>query len=356
MYEQRSKQIRKHLHASKIDALLLTHLPMVRWACGYTGSNGLLYVDANQSIFVTDVRYTTQAAMEVKNAEIFIGSQGKLLPSLVDKVGNKIHRIGFDADSLTVNDHAEMQKQWPNHDLITLHGLLQDEIAVKTPEEINLIAHAQQITDQVFNELLTIIKPGMTEKDLAAEIVYRQLKHGADQIPEHFWPLVASGPNSAIVHAHATNRKLENGDVVLVDFGCVVGGYTSDMTRTIVLGKASQKVQEVYELVLKSQTAALTAAKAGITGADLDAVARDIIKAGGYDISHNLGHSLGLEIHQAPSATPRNTKPLPEGAVITIEPGVYIPGKFGVRIEDIIVLEKGGNRNLTTSPKELIIL
>ncbi|HEX7259538.1 MAG TPA: M24 family metallopeptidase, partial [Candidatus Saccharimonadia bacterium] len=234
--------------------------------------------------------------------------------------------------------------------------MLASELAAKVPDELRRIKHAQAITDQTFTDILGIIKAGMTEKAVAAEIVYLLLKHGADQIPEHFWPIVASGPNSAIVHAHPTDRKLSDGDVVLLDFGCLVEGYTSDMSRTLVLGKASDKIKKVYAIVLEAQQAALAAAKAGISGMKLDAVARSIIESAGYEIPHGVGHSLGLEIHEEPRINPRNPNPLPENAVMTIEPGIYIPGEFGVRIEDMVRLTKIGSENLTASPKELIEL
>ncbi|HUC20541.1 MAG TPA: Xaa-Pro peptidase family protein [Candidatus Polarisedimenticolaceae bacterium] len=354
MHKQRLDQIRNQLKTHGVDALLLTHLPMIRWAIGFAGSSGLLYVDANQALFISDTRYATKAAAQVTTAKILMGSQGQLIPSLLPYLDN-IKRIGYSDEHLTVSDLSTLQKLLPAIELAPISELLEPARAVKSAEEIEHLEQAQSIGDQVFSEMLDIIKAGMTEKEIAAELVYRLLKKGADQIPEHFWPIVASGPNSAMIHIQPTDRKLAQGDVLLLDYGCVVNGYTSDMTRTIALGSASDKFKKIYDVVLNAQASGIKAARAGISGVNLDMSARKVVESAGYEIPHGVGHSLGLEIHEWLPLR-RIPDPLPENAVITIEPGIYIPGEFGVRIEDIVLLQKNGSRNLTASPKELIIL
>ncbi len=356
MHNQRLNQIRNLLTAHSVNALVITHLPMIRWAIGFSGSSGLLYVDADHAVFATDTRYATQAAHEVTTAEVVMAVQGQLAPPLASVTPSTVKRIGFSAEHLSVHELAVLNKNWPDQELVGIDNLFQSEISTKSREEVDCLERAQAITDQVFSEMLACIKVGMTEKEVAAELVYKLLNNGADGIPEHFWPIVASGPNSAIIHAHPTDRTLRKGDVLLLDYGCLIEGYTSDMTRTIVLGEANTKVKEVYEVVLKAQLAAIAAAKSGMAGIELDAVARTIVTSAGYEIPHGVGHSLGLEIHEEPRINPRNPDPLPNKAVMTIEPGIYIPGEFGIRIEDMILLEKDGNRNLTTSPKELLVL
>ncbi len=356
MYTQRLTQIRQQVIKNNVDALLITHLPMIRWAVGFSGSSGLLYIDTDRAVFATDARYETQAAQEVTQADIVMAVQGQLAPPLAGQTPSSVKRIGFSGENLSVQELTFTQKVWPDQEFVAITELLQTEMATKSDKEVEYLQQAQAITDQVFNIMLGVIKVGMTEKEIAAELVFRLLKAGADGIPEHFWPIVASGPNSALIHAHPTDRQLTKGDVLLMDYGCLCNGYTSDMTRTIVLGEASEKVKAVYRVVLKSQTAAITAAKAGVPGIEIDALARGIVEAAGYAIPHGVGHSLGLEIHEEPRINPRNPHPLPEGAVMTIEPGIYVPGEFGIRIEDMVLLQKDGNRNLTTSPKELIII
>jgi Xaa-Pro aminopeptidase len=342
--------ITKLLATHDIDALLLTHLPHIRWAVGFSGSHALLYIDAKGATLITDGRYANQARQEVHDAEVVIG-QLDLLAALSKVLGSD-RRLGFQADHTTVEEHIRLQ-QLASTELVPLNGLLQAKTLVKSPEELELMRAAQSITDTVFHELLKIIKPGMTEKQVAAEIVYRQLRHGADTMS--FWPIVATGAHGALPHAEASDLKLTNGDLVVLDFGCTVGGYCSDMTRTVAIGQPDEESRKAYQLVLDAQLAALKAARVGISGVELDTAARDVIQAGGHDLPHSLGHALGLEIHEWPSLR-WTDKPLPEGAVVTIEPGVYLPGKLGVRIEDMVVLTPDGVENLTASPKELIIL
>lgn len=228
--------------------------------------------------------------------------------------------------------------------------------ATKEPWEIELMRKAQAITDQTFSELCKIIQAGMTEKELEAELLYRLYKHGAEG--PSFDPIVVSGPNTSLPHGVPGERKLEFGDFITMDFGCIYGGYCSDMTRTVALGFVSEEMDKVYKTVLKAQLAGIAATKAGVAGRDIDGTARKVIADAGYGdyFGHGYGHSLGILIHEAPNANTRNDQPMPAGAVVSAEPGIYLPGKFGVRIEDVTVITETGCEVLTKSPKNLIIL
>jgi Xaa-Pro aminopeptidase len=357
MYKKRLQIIQRELSLSKLGGVILTYSPTVRWATEVDSSHALLYVTATQAILMTDSRYAESARREVKNAQVVIGRPGSLYRALAEELGSQtaqVGRVGFAADRTFVSESEGLQEFFPDCEPVPLVGFLQEAVAQKSPDELAAITRAQAITDAVFGEVLEVIKPGLTEQELVAELVYRQLRHGAEEMS--FWPVVASGPNSALPHAKAGSRKIQKSDIVLLDFGCIADGYCSDMTRTVAVGEPPAKFREVYATVLKAQEAALAVAAAGMVASELDTVGRNIIKATGYDIPHGLGHSLGLEIHEWPAVNPRTHAKLPDQAVITVEPGIYLPGEFGVRIEDMILLEPDGCRNLTNSPKELIIL
>lgn len=215
---------------------------------------------------------------------------------------------------------------------------------------------AQEITDRTFDDLLNVIHPGMTEKELCAELIYRLYKYGSEG--PSFDPITVSGPNTSLPHGVPSERVLQYGDFVTMDFGCLYHGYCSDMTRTIALGYVSEKMDKVYHTVLEAQLAGIAATKAGVAGREMDAAARNVINAAGFEglFGHSYGHSLGLLIHEGPYANTRNDKPMPAGAVVSAEPGIYIPDEFGVRIEDVTVITETGCEILTKSPKNLIIL
>lgn len=228
--------------------------------------------------------------------------------------------------------------------------------ASKEPWELELMRKAQEITDLTFTQLQKVICAGMTEKDLRAELIYRLYKNGADGLS--FDPIVVSGPNTSMPHGVPGDRELQFGDFITMDFGCIYKGYCSDMTRTVALGFVTEEMDKVYKTVLKAQLAGIAATKAGVSGKAIDGAARKVIADAGYGeyFGHGYGHSLGILIHEAPNANTRNEEPMPENAVVSAEPGIYLPGKFGVRIEDVTVLTKDGCEILTKSPKNLIIL
>lgn len=339
------------------DAVLVSFLPNIRWATGFSGSNGLLITRGDSVSLVTDGRYKDQASAEVpEDVAVYIAENG--LMACVDEHGllAECKQVAFQSDHVTVQQHAAWSDRHPELTFVPAAGMFTEGQGVKSVEEVEAIRSAQRVTDSVFSELVAWIEPGLTEREVAAEIVYRHIKRGADKMS--FDPIVASGPNGALPHARPTDRVLERGDLVVIDMGCFMNGYASDMTRTLAIGDPGNEARDAYAAVQNAQSAALQAAHAGMEAKDLDATARDVLEKAGYGpyFSHSLGHGVGLQIHEWPRVSKNSDATLPDGAVVTIEPGVYLPGKLGVRIEDIIVLREGGVENLTTSPKSLILI
>ncbi len=353
----RMSRVRGRLNDLEADAIFLTSMPKIRWACGFTGSSGLLIVGPDSASFVTDGRYTDQARSEVDGADVHIARDG--LSACVKEAGllESFSRVAFQADHVSVARRDALVDEHGEVEWSPKTGLLTQLAGSKTEDEVARIRRAQSITENVFREITDLIEPGMTEREIGAEIVYRHLKKGAESMA--FDPIVASGPNGARPHARPTDRSLHAGDMIVIDMGCFRDGYASDMTRTVALGEPEDTARRGYEAVLEAQHAALDAARAGMTGRELDAVARASLEAAGLaeHFTHGLGHGLGLQVHEWPRVSHTADDELPEGACVTIEPGVYLPEKqYGVRIEDIIVLREDGSENLTRSPKELMVL
>ena len=268
-----------------------------------------------------------------------------------------LKRVGFESAAVSVAQHRRWQESFPKGcELIPAQELLDGLRASKDEEEIAAMLQAQKITDAAFGEILNYIRPGLTEQEVAARLVYELLRRGARKVS--FDPIVAAGANGSMPHAVPGETVIQKGMFVTMDFGCVYDGYCSDMTRTVSVGQPTQEMERVYETVLAAQKAGIAAARAGMPGRELDAAARKVIEEAGYGDSctHSFGHSLGLEIHESPNASPSEQSVLPTGAVISAEPGIYLPGRFGVRIEDVLVLREGGCEDITHSPKNLIVL
>lgn len=354
--KDRLAKLRARLEEQRAEALLATHLPDIRWACGFTGSNGLLVVRRGTVHLVTDGRYRAQAAQEVRGAEVHVPGYD-LIPYLAEaELLKGARRVLVQAESVTLAQQDKLRAHCP--DVLWQHvsELFAPLRGAKDETEIAHIQAAQRITDDVFEGLLGFLRPGRTEREVAAEIVYRHLRNGAERMA--FEPVVASGPNGALPHARPTDREIEPGEMVVIDMGGVYAGYASDMTRTVAVGEPGERGRAVYEVVREAQAAALDAARASLTGTALDRVARDVIEEAGYGkhFSHSLGHGIGLETHEWPRLSRHVEHLLPEETVVTIEPGIYLPGKFGIRIEDLAVLHTTGCENLTTSPRGLIVL
>ena len=349
-------QIAGKLEEHGLDAMLIVSEPGERYAVGFLGE-GYVLVTRKGAQYSTDGRYIEAARKQVTGAEVVLTSRAhghlELARDYIQTHG--LQRVGFESGRVSVEQHRRWQEALPC-DLIPAQGLLDSLRASKDEGELAAMRRAQKITDEAFSAILDFLRPGLTEQEVAARLVYELLRRGARKVS--FDPIVAAGANGSMPHAVPGETVIENGMFVTMDFGCIVDGYCSDMTRTVAVGRPAEEMVRVYETVLAAQKAGIAAARAGMPGRELDAAGRAVIAEAGYGayFTHSFGHSLGLEIHESPNAAPGEERPLPAGAVVSAEPGIYLPGRFGVRIEDVLVLREGGCEDLTASPKELIIL
>ena len=349
-------KIAERLEDYGLDAMLVTSESGELYALGFHGE-GLLLITKDGGHYSTDGRYIEAAREEVTGVEVkCVGGEFthlNLARAFIE--ANNLHNVGFESSAMTVDEHRRYAQELPCI-LTPAQSLLDDLRAAKDEEELEAMKKAQKITDDAFRAVLSFIRPGMTELEVAARLVYEMLRMGAEKVS--FDPIVAAGPNGSRPHAVPGDRVIEQGMFVTMDFGCKVDGYCSDMTRTVAVGQPDEEMERVYETVLAAQKAGINAARAGVTGREIDAAARRVIEEAGYGeyFSHSFGHSLGIDIHESPNASPREQKEMPVGAVISAEPGIYIPGKFGVRIEDVLILKEGGCEDITRSPRNLIIL
>ena len=316
-----------------------------------------MLVTAGKSWFVTDCRYIEAARKRVTGAEIVESVTGRsarqILAEIVKERGLK--KVGFEAQYMTVEEYRLWEKAL-ECELTDAGKLLQELRAVKDQGELDCLIGAQRIAEKALEETFAFIKPGRTEQEISAYLQYRMLCGGAEKMS--FEPIVVSGANSSMPHGVPSAKPVAEGEFITIDFGCVWGGYCSDTTRTVAVGHVTEEMDKVYHTVLKAQLAGIAAAKAGVSGKTVHEAAAKVIEDAGYGeyFGHGFGHSLGVEIHEDPRASSANGAPLPAGAVISAEPGIYIPGRFGVRIEDVIVITEEGNQDITLFPKELTIL
>ncbi len=349
-------QIAEKLPDHGLDAMLIVSEPGERYAVGFLGE-GYVLVTRDGARYSTDGRYIEAARRQVTGAEVCLISREKGHLDLArDWIRDRgLKKVGFESGAVSADRLRLWEKELPC-ELTPAQELLDGLRASKDGEELAAMGLAQAITDAAFTEILDHIRPGVTEREVAARLVYEMLRRGARKVS--FDPIVAAGANGSMPHAIPGETVIEPGMFVTMDFGCVVDGYCSDMTRTVAVGEPTDEMRRVYETVLAAQKAGIAAARAGIPGRELDAAGRKVIDEAGYGayFSHSFGHSLGLEIHEAPNASPSEERPLPAGAVVSAEPGIYLPGRFGVRIEDVLVLREGGCEDITRSPKELIVL
>ncbi|GAC1363489.1 MAG: Xaa-Pro peptidase family protein [Actinomycetota bacterium] len=340
------------------DALYVSNLSNVRYLCGFSGSNGALLVASHDAWFLTDGRYRTQAPEEVIGAQVEVyalpDQMGGCLRRLAGELGAST--IGFEGDHVSVSGAERLKGYFPGCDVGATTGLVEAQRRVKEPEELALMRRAAELADEGIGFILGRVAPGRSERELAIELESHMRLCGAEAVS--FPSIVAAAERSALPHAHPTDRVVEPGRFLLFDLGCIYGGYCSDLTRTVVVGQADDRHREVYQLVAAAQKAGLDALAVGRTGAEVDAAARDVITAAGYGeaFGHSLGHGVGIEIHEAPTLRSTSTDVLAAGHVVTIEPGVYLPGWGGVRIEDLAVVTEGGQQTLSRAPKELIVL
>lgn len=339
------------------DALLLTSPQNRFYATGFESSAGMAVIASGYAYFMTDFRYFEDAQRHIEGYILEMTGKGRTYFSIINEIIERhgIRHLWFEDDSMTYSEYRNAAKAL-KADLVPLGNMMFSLRGVKMPFELERLQAAQRIAEKSFDELLPEIRAGVTENALKARLTYLMLKNGS--IRNSFDPIVVSGPNGSLCHGVPGERMLSAGDFVTIDFGCVYGGYCSDMTRTVAIGYVTDEMRKVYETVLQAQLTAISAANAGIVGCALDQTARTVIENAGYGefFGHGLGHGLGIDVHDTPGASPGNKNPLPAGTVVTIEPGIYIPGRFGVRIEDVVVLHEGGCENITRTPKELLIL
>lgn len=340
------------------DAVLVSSAYNMRYLSGFRGGEGYLFLRPERGIVLVDSRYTTQAKEESPDFEVVeVGGDkdfGDVIADFIRETGTE--RLMFEDRHLTYSDFLEVKTKCPAIEWVAAGETLDRLRVVKTKEELAMIAKAEAIGDLAFTRILDDLRPGMTELEVAAKLEYYMREAGTAK--NSFDPIVAAGIHSSMPHAIPSEKKIEKGDFVTMDFGCIYEGYCSDMTRTVVVGKANDKQKEIYHTVLRAQTAAIDAIKPGVTGSQVDAVARNIIAEAGYGayFGHGLGHSVGLLIHEEPRLSPKCHEVLRENVIETVEPGIYIPGFGGVRIEDLVCVTADGCENYAHSPKELIEL
>jgi Xaa-Pro aminopeptidase len=354
---ERQAALRASIDEQGVDALLVTHIPNIRYLTGFTGSAALLVVRRGATILITDFRYAAQAPVEAgSSASVEVDQKsvwerlGKVLAS------DPPAALGIEGQALTVRD-VQRVSGLTRARVVTTSDLVERLRAIKSPEEVAAIQAAAELAQDALAEILPGVRPGRAEREIAAELEAALRRRGSEWYP--FPTIVASGPRSALPHARTSDRVVAAGEWLLLDFGAQLDGYCADLTRTVVVGaRADEKQRVVYGLVQAAQERALSGIRAGMTGRDADALAREVIVGRGFGESfgHSLGHGLGLEVHEAPRLAPTAETPLPAGAVVTVEPGVYLPGWGGVRLEDDVHLAPGGPVRLSDGKTELLEL
>jgi Xaa-Pro aminopeptidase len=355
--KNRVKRLQRILLNENLDFLLVSFLPHVRYLSGYSGSNGLILISPRACTFLTDFRYKDQAKQQVRNMTVKVVER-ELFSSLTDlpQVQEKRIKLGFEAQYLNCKTYQTLKSRLPECLMTPTEKLVESLTVTKDDGEVAKIKKAVEITDRVFSEILDFIRPGTSELDVAAEIEYRMKGRGSST--PYYQTIVASGKRSVLPHGIASGKKILKNEFVTLDFGAVYDGYTADLTRTVIVGKASPRQKRVYNTVLKAQKLAIGKARAGIRACDLDQTARQVIKRAGYGkyFGHGLGHGIGLQIHDNPAVNPTNQQLLEPGMVVTIEPGIYIPNWGGVRIEDDVLITRKGCKVLNKAEKNLIEL
>ncbi|MDU4270742.1 MAG: Xaa-Pro peptidase family protein [Enterococcus hirae] len=351
----RVEKLRKKMQEENLDSFLITSPYNLRYLTNFTGTTGVAVITLEKAFFITDFRYTEQAAAQAQGFEIIknVGPIFEEVADLVQKEG--LRELGFEETTVSFLEYSVLE-EIIDAQLIPISGMIEELREIKDEEEIAIIEKACSIADLAYDHILKMIQPGMTEIEVANQLDFYMRSLGASGVS--FETIVASGLRSAMPHGVASKKIIEQGDLITIDFGCYYEGYVSDMTRTFAIGDPGEQLKEIYQIVLEAQLAVLEVAKPGVTGKQLDAVARDYITKHGYGeaFGHSTGHGIGLEIHEGPNVSVRAEKQFVPGNIITDEPGIYLPGIGGVRIEDDLLITSDGNRVLTHSPKELIIL
>ncbi|WP_069998208.1 M24 family metallopeptidase [Cellulosilyticum sp. I15G10I2] len=357
---ERVQKLLLKMNDLKIDAMLIGSKSNRLYMSGFTGSNAMLYISKSKQVIITDFRYLEQVKEQCKDFQVANqGTEGLIKTALKMAQEDGARYIGFESDHTNYTTYLELSNH-KNFNFVPTSHIVEAFRQIKDEEEINRLRQAERIGDLAFSHIVSFItanyQKGLTENEVALELERVMRTNGASGTS--FASIVAAGVKSALPHAEPGSEVLKQGDFVVIDFGCIYKGYCSDMTRTLVIGEATEKHKAIYDVVLQAQLAALRAIKPGMLGREVDQVARDIITKAGYGeyFGHGLGHSTGVDIHESPRFSPLDATVLKKGMIMTVEPGIYIPGFGGVRIEDLIVITDDGIENLTHSSKELIVI
>jgi Xaa-Pro aminopeptidase len=358
-YSGRCRRLQLEVQRLKLDAILITHLANVRYLTGFTGSAGALLLESegrNRPLFVTDGRYTAQAREQVKGARIAISRRGVLAGMMREIAARKPRRLGIEADHMTVKTRSLLASELSGSRLAATSGVVEKLRMVKEPAEVELIRQAVVLGARLLPGVLRNLRPGRTEVEVAARLEYMARRAGAEGMS--FETIVASGRRSAMPHGVASSASLPGRGFVVLDYGVILHGYCSDMTRTVHLGKAGAQAKGWYDAVLQAQLAAISAVRPGAAVAQVDREARQVLRGSRLNrfFTHSTGHGLGLEIHEPPRLAAAEEQTLAAGMVITIEPGIYVAGKGGIRIEDVVLVTSRGYELLTPAGKDLVQL
>jgi Xaa-Pro aminopeptidase len=358
-FRARQQKLREHLATTRFDALLVSHLPNIKYLCGFTGSAGLLLIEEKAATFFTDVRYDTHAHEEVKGAKVIIARKAPL-EALGEFLGKRHKRsrrqiVGLESDHFTLAEKKRLtQARTPAVLFKDAPSMIERFRMIKDDDEIAKIRSAVLLGAKIYDRALEVLRPGVTEVEVAAEMELAARRGGAEAMS--FDTIIASGPRSALPHGRASSQAIAPGAFVVCDFGVILSSYCSDQTRTVWVGTPSDDARQAYEAVREAQQAAIEVVRAGITAGEVDAAARSSLRKAGFGryFTHSTGHGVGLEIHEGPRIADGQREVLQQGMAITIEPGVYFPGKWGVRIEDIVVVTAGGCEVLTPTKKDFV--
>ena len=350
-YKERRKRL---FEESEADAILLVNIegsskPSLIYYTGFTGTFATLLLTKDEEIFITDPRYTEQAKKQT-GMEVLEYRPNKLFHEFLAEIINdkKLKKIAIEKERITVDFLEKLSGKIENVEFVKVDDVIKKHRMIKDEEEVEKIKKAIEIAEKAFLDMLDFIKAGKTEKEVAAYLEYRMKVHGAERIG--FETILASGARAALPHGIASDKVIEEGDIIVVDFGCVYEGYHSDLTRMVAIGEPGHEVRRVHDIVFEAQAKAIKGAKLGMTGKEIDSIARQHIESKGYkkEFGHGLGHGVGLEIHEAPRVSPMGKEEIVEGVVFTIEPGIYLEGQFGIRIEDDVIMRKDGVEVLST--------
>ena len=351
------KKIQQAMEREGLGALWLYDELDRLYASDFLTSDGAVIILPEKAYFITDSRFIEAARLDVRDAEVIMCTNIDRESDIIKRIlaENGINELGVQDGSLSYREYLRMQAVL-GVSFVPAQQITAALREVKERFEVDSMVRAQRIAEKALDYVLGFIKPGLSEREITAEIEYQMTRNGAEGLA--FETICVAGANTSRPHGVPSDNRLKSGDFITMDFGCKINGYCSDMTRTVALGSVSDEMRKVYETVLEAQLAGERAARAGVIGRDMDKAARDVIENAGYGeyFGHGLGHSVGLYIHESPNASPRESRPLSAGTVVTNEPGIYLPGKFGVRIEDMLYITKDVAENLTKAPKNLIIL